>query len=202
MSNLRKYFSLENILIFCSSVGLFSAAMLTIEKIHLLENPGEALNCDLNPVIACGSVINTMQASAFGFPNPILGVAAFAFVLAIGVAIKAGAKFRPWLWQGLQLGVSFGIGFTHWLMYQSIFNIQALCPFCMVVWTIMIILFVYVTRYNLSQKYVPNYFGKHLYQFKAYQVVILWYLLIFGLILFKFWYYWQTIPPFSWMGAI
>ena len=33
--------------------------------------------CSINPVLACGSVINTPQASVFGPPNPLIGVGAF-----------------------------------------------------------------------------------------------------------------------------
>lgn len=193
--NLRRYFSFENILIVCSSFGLLSSVILTIEKFHLLENPQATLSCDLNPIIACGSVINTDQASAFGFPNPIIGIISFSVVLTIGMALKSGATFKPWFWKGLQAGAVFGIGFVHWLMYQSIFTIKALCPYCMVVWAVMIPLFVYITRYNIAHKNIGNFLPKKSF-LRAFEVVILWYVLVAAVILFKFWYYWQTVLPF------
>ena len=50
---------------------------------------------------------------------------------------------------GLQLGTIFGIGFVTWLQIQSIYEINKLCPWCMVVWAMMIPLFVGVTARNL-----------------------------------------------------
>ena len=51
-------------------IGLASAAMLTIEKIHVLEQPNAALSCDLSAFVSCGGVINTDQASAFRLTCP------------------------------------------------------------------------------------------------------------------------------------
>src|SRR3990167_3599177 len=80
------------ILLIGGAIGLLAAVILTVEKIHLLQNPGASLGCDLNPIIACGSVINTDQASAFGFPNPLIGIAGFFGLMVIGAAILAGAR--------------------------------------------------------------------------------------------------------------
>src|SRR5688572_2758644 len=77
-------------LVLAGSIGLLSAAILIIEKINLLENPKDALSCDINPFVSCGNVINTDQASAFGFPNPLIGVAGFALVVTLGVLLAAG----------------------------------------------------------------------------------------------------------------
>ena len=40
-------------------------------------------------------------------------------------------------------------GFVTWLQYETIFRIHALCPYCMVVWTVTIPMFWYTTLYNL-----------------------------------------------------
>ena len=57
--------------------------------------------------------------------------------------------FGRLVWGGLQVGVLFGIGFVTWLQFQSIYRLDLLCPYCMVVWAVMIPLFVYVTACNL-----------------------------------------------------
>ena len=42
--------------------------------------------------------MRTSQAEAFGFPFPILGVAGFAVITAIGVVLLAGADLAHWFW--------------------------------------------------------------------------------------------------------
>ncbi|HEX9594725.1 MAG TPA: vitamin K epoxide reductase family protein [Candidatus Saccharimonadales bacterium] len=179
------------------ALGVFAASMLTYEKINLLANPGSQLACDLNPIISCGSVINTDQASAFGFPNPFLGIAGFAVVVTIGMALLAGARFRRWFWLGLLAGSTFGILFVHWLIYQSLYNIVALCPYCMLVWAVTLPIFWYTKLEVLKQGFIktPDRLKKasEFFQRHHLDTLLIWYLLIIGLILNRFWYYWETL---------
>ena len=46
--------------------------------------------------------------------------------------------------------VAGAFAFVCWLIYQSIFALGTLCPWCMVVWTVTIPLFWAVTLYNLK----------------------------------------------------
>lgn len=195
ISKLNKYFPW--LLLVGGIIGVLAAAILTIEKIHLLKDPSAALSCDLNPIIACGSVINTPQASAFGFPNPIIGLVGFGIVATIGAALLAGAQFKRWFWLGLQAGTLFGVLFVTWLQYQSIYEIGALCPYCMVVWAVTIPIFVFTASYNVRQgnllfakqlKVICNLFRKY-----PAEVVVSWYAVILLAILEHFWYYWSTL---------
>ena len=138
------------VLVATGSIGLLAAAALMVERLHLLEDPTYVPICSVNAVFSCGPVMTTPQASAFGVPNPLIGLIGFAVVVTTGMALLAGAQFQQWYWIGLQLGVTFAIAFVHWLMYQSIFRIQALCIYCMVVWVATAVLFWYVTLYNLA----------------------------------------------------
>ena len=137
-------------------IGLLAAAVLLIEKIDVIEDPDYVPTCSINPVLSCGSVMTSDQAEAFGFPNPILGVAGFAVVLTTGAAMLAGATFRRWYWLGLQAGVTFGVVFVHWLIFQSLYRIGALCPYCMVVWVVTIPLFLFVTLHNVRTGALPT----------------------------------------------
>ena len=58
-----------------SRTGLASLT-LTVEKIELLIDPSYVPSCSINPVLSCGSVMVTHQASVFGFPNPLIGIVA------------------------------------------------------------------------------------------------------------------------------
>lgn len=126
----------------CGAIGLVAASILSIEKYKLLTNPFYAPSCNVNASINCTAIMNSDQSAVFGFPNPYLGLAGFAVVLTIGVALLAGARFAQWFWWGLQIGVIAGMAFVLWLMYQSIVVIGALCPYCMAVWVVTATLFV------------------------------------------------------------
>jgi uncharacterized membrane protein len=167
------------------AIGLVSAAILIIEKINFLKEPDKTLSCDLNAFVSCGGVINTDQASAFGFPNPIIGVAGFAVVVTIGVLVLARVKLPAFFWAGLQVGVIFGIAFVTWLQAQSIYEIQKLCPWCMVVWSVMIPIFIWVTARNL-RAYAPGNLVSRLVGDWTLLINILWYVAVLAAIWFKF----------------
>lgn len=123
-------------------VGLFMSGLILYDKIKLLQDAGFTPACTLNDVVSCTDVMNSSQASAFGIPNPFIGLAGFAVVLTIGMALLAGAKFRAWFWYGFLVGLIFAVGFVHWLAYEAVYEIEALCPYCMVVWAVVLPLFV------------------------------------------------------------
>src|SRR5258708_4161823 len=106
------------ILIIGGIIGLICSFIISVDKIALLENPKFHPNCDLNPIISCGSVMSSRQGSAFGFPNPFIGLAAFAVLIAIGMAMLAGAKFAHWFWLGLNAGLLMALVFVHWLFIR------------------------------------------------------------------------------------
>ena len=185
------------VLVFGGAVGLVAAAVLLIEKIKLIEDPDYIPSCSINPILSCGSIMRTDQAEAFGFPNPIIGVAGFAVVLTVGLAVFAGATFARWFWLGLQVGVTFGVGFVHWLIFQSLYRIDALCPYCMVVWAVTIPLFWYVTLHNVRRGHLRlrGFPARLAAAAEEYHGVVLtaWYLIIIGLVGQRFWDYWSTL---------
>ncbi len=148
------------ILVICGIIGIIAAIELIIQKIAVLSNPDFVPNCDINPVLSCGSVINTEQASLFGFPNPVLGVIGFTVVVMFGALLFAGVELPRSMWLGLNLGALAGMVFVVWLVGQSLYVIGALCPWCMVVWAVTIPIFWQVTTDNLAGKRLS--FGKNL----------------------------------------
>jgi uncharacterized membrane protein len=175
-------------------IGLACSLVIMYDKVQLLMDPAFRPNCDLNPIISCGSVMESAQASAFGFPNPFLGIVGFSVVLTIGMALLAGAgKLKRWFWLGLQLGTIFGVLFVHWLFFQSVYYIGALCPYCMAVWAVTITLFWYVTLYNIQTGVIKLRGGLEKVGFflrrHHMDILFLWFFIILGLILKHFWYY-------------
>lgn len=185
------------LLVILGAIGFIASADLSIEKVSMLKNPSYEPSCNISPLLSCGSVMATDQAEAFGFPNPFIGVAGFAVVTTVGMALLAGAQFRRWFWLGLQAGAIFGVGFITWLQYQSIYSIGALCPWCMVVWAVTIPIFVYVLSYNLREGHIKT-TGKwqlvsRFIQTNHANMLVVWYGAIFLAILTRFWYYWETL---------
>jgi uncharacterized membrane protein len=148
----RTYRQTAWILVVGGIIGIAASIELIVQKIAVLSDPNFVPNCDINPVLSCGSVINTEQASLFGFPNPVLGVAGFSIVIMFGALLFSGVVLPKKLWLGLNLGALAGIVFVIWLVVQSLYVIGALCPWCMVVWSITIPIFWQVTTDNLASK--------------------------------------------------
>ncbi|MBD0691204.1 vitamin K epoxide reductase family protein [Streptomyces sp. CBMA123] len=178
-------------------VGLAASAVLTFDKLRILENPSYVPSCNINPVISCGSVMRTEQAEVLGFPNPLLGLAAFGALAAIGAGLLAGAAYRRWFWLGLHAGTALGVVFVHWLVDQALYDIGALCPYCMVVWATVVVLFWYTTLHNLRTGVIPVGPRMRTVAREAaryhWALPVLWAAVIALLVLNRFWYYWSTL---------
>lgn len=172
-------------------IGLAAAATLTIEKIELLIDPSYVPSCSLNPVLSCGSVMVTPQASTFGFPNMLIGLVGFSVVIVSGVLAVGNVRLPQWYWVGLAAGNALGVVFVHYLIFQSLYRIGALCPYCMVVWTVMIPLFV-VSASIALRPLGGNGLLRVLYQWR-WSLVALWFTAVVLMILVRFWDYWSTL---------
>lgn len=176
------------------AIGLLSSIALTVEKIRILLDASYVPSCNVNPIVSCGSVMTTPQASLFGFPNPLVGIAAFTVVAVTGVLAVARAPLPRWYWIGLLAGTLTGAAFVHWLIFQSLYRIGALCPYCMVVWMANITLFVVVASivYGPALENGKSTVLRLLYQWR-WSFAALWFTAIFLLIMVRFWAYWSTL---------
>lgn len=185
------------LLIGLALLGFVASFALTYDKIQVLKNPHYIPDCNINPIISCGSVMKTQQANLFGVPNTIYGIIGFSALITVGVLMLAGGKFKRWFWQLMQLGVSAGLIFVIYLFYQGIYRIDAVCPWCFVTWLTVSALFLYVTVYNLGERIVV--LPKRCDQAVAFvqkhsgDILVVWFLIIISLILNHFWYYWKTL---------
>lgn len=174
--------------------GLSASMTLAVEKIRILLNPSYVPSCNFNPIVACGSVMVTPQASIFGFPNPLLGIVGFTVVVVTGVLAVAKVSLPQWYWAGLAVGTLLGAVFVHWLIFQSLYRIGALCPYCMVVWAVTISLLVVVAsivfRPVLERR--ESAVARVLYQWR-WSIATLWFTAVFLLITVRFWDYWSTL---------
>lgn len=168
-------------LVVSGAIALWASLTLTYDKISLLkaEIAGEkkVLNCDLSAWVSCSNVVTSKQSEAFGFPNTFIGVVAFAVIVTLGVALVTGFVMPRWMWLCLWVGTVFGIGFVTWLQYQAVYEIGYLCPWCMVVWAMMIPIFVLVTARVTGSTFLKNWKGL---------IIALWIIAVGAVIWFEF----------------
>ncbi|RAJ73838.1 putative membrane protein [Streptomyces sp. PsTaAH-137] len=143
------------LLVLTGAAGLLASWVITLDKFKLLEDPDFTPGCSLNPVVSCGNIMKSAQAAVFGFPNPMLGLAAYAMVVCTGAGLLARARFPRWYWLGLHAGSAFGVGFVTWLQFQSLYRINSLCLWCCLAWVATILLFWRVTAHTVSTGALP-----------------------------------------------
>ncbi|MGE2690668.1 vitamin K epoxide reductase family protein [Mycolicibacterium pulveris] len=178
-------------LLIAGLAGLAASFTLTAEKIQTLIDPDYVPTCSINPVLSCGSVMITPQASLLGFPNPLVGIVAFTVVVVTGVLALARVQLPRWYWAGLAVGTLLGAAFVHWLIFQSLYRIGALCPYCMVVWAVTIPLLVVVAAIAVQPER-GGAIARGLYTWR-WSLVTLWFTALILLILVRFWSYWSTL---------
>ncbi|GAA3724133.1 vitamin K epoxide reductase family protein [Gordonia hankookensis] len=176
------------VLLVAGALGLLAAFTLSVERYKLFLDPSYRPSCSLNPVLSCGSVMVTDQAAFFGFPNPYIGIAAFAVVVVIGVQSVARIDLPRWFWAGLALGSAAGVVFIHYLIFQSLYRIHALCPYCMVVWVITPIILILAIGRSLGDAPWARFIRSWLWP-----LLIVWYAIVIVAIGVEFWDYWSTL---------
>lgn len=179
------------------TIAFLASLLLSVEVFNRLNNPGYIPVCSLSPILSCTSVADSWQSHVFGFPNYFIGIASYAALATIGTAMLAGARFKQWFWQAVQVGLTLAMIFVTWLQYESLYKIGSLCIFCMIVWAMTGPLFWYVTLFNLREGNIktptalekPTAFAQRHHA----DLLLLWFLIIVGLVLKRFWFYWSSL---------
>ena len=120
------------VLIF-SFTALIAAFTLSVEKIQKLMNPKVELSCSINLVLDCGKVMETTQSHVFGFPNMFIGLMAYPILIAVALLGLSGVRMPRWYMRTANIGILLGALFAYWLFFSSLYVIQILCPWCLVV---------------------------------------------------------------------
>ena len=139
------------LMLLLAAIGLWFSTLIMYDKLKLMQDSSFTPACTLNDVVSCSDVMASGQASAFGFPNPFIGMIGFPVVMTIAVVLLTGARLPRWMWWSTVVGLGLAVVFVHWLAYQAVFNIVALCPWCMVVWSITLPLFVMTLTHTLRE---------------------------------------------------
>ncbi len=125
---------------------------------RLAADPTLDLGCDINAVISCGTVAGAWQSSLLGFPNAYLGLVTEPVVITLAVAGLAGVRFPRWFMFAAQVVYTVGLAFAYWLFHQAMFEIGALCPWCLLVTVATTLVFFEMTHINVidNNLYLPD----------------------------------------------
>ncbi|QJW38373.1 vitamin K epoxide reductase family protein [Cellulosimicrobium protaetiae] len=176
------------LLVVLGAIGLFGSAALAIEKFLKLADPNHVPSCSINALLDCGDAMDSWQGSLLGFPNPLLGIAAFPVVITTGVVVLVGARLPRWYWLALLGGTTLGMGLVVFLVWTTMYAISAMCPYCMVVWFAMLPLFWYQVVHAVQEGYLPAGDGvrrtlvgnRHLFLAIGYVALVAWIFLVKG----------------------
>lgn len=183
--------ALPYILIITGIIAVIASFVLTVEHIALYKDPNHELSCSINPILSCGPIMESKQATVFGFPNPLIGLVVFGAQIMLGVVMLAGAKLKSWFWRLFGLNLLGNVLFSLWLMSQSMFDIKALCIYCMTTWVVVFVSSWYTFQYMLAEGHIKLKNKKLVEFLRKHHLDILvgWFVLIALLILKEFWYY-------------
>lgn len=95
--------------------------------------------------------MQTWQATAFGFPNMFIGLMGFPIVIMIALLGLSRVAFPRWFAIGMELGILFWTCFAYWLFFNSVYDIQVLCPWCLIVTFTMTMLLAVSTYYTVRK---------------------------------------------------
>ena len=121
--------------------------------------------------------------------NAIVGCS----IIAVGMSLLGRARFPRWYWLTFNFGTLFGVGFCTWLQFQSLYRINALCLWCSLAWVATIIMFWYVTSFNVRNGFLPgpawlkSFFGEFTWVLPAVHIGV-----IGMLILTRWWDFWTS----------
>ncbi len=142
-------------MLIASLVSLYASFVLSIDAVRLAADPHADLGCNINAVISCGTVGGSWQSSLLGFPNAFLGLVAEAVVITIAVASLGGVRFPRWFMIAAQAVYTIGLLFAYWLFHQAMFEIGALCPWCLLVTVATTLVFFEMTHVNIRDGNLP-----------------------------------------------
>ncbi|MCH4161039.1 MAG: vitamin K epoxide reductase family protein [Bifidobacterium sp.] len=124
------------VMLLASVAALVVSLALSAETLQLARHPSAKLGCDVNAVVSCSAVANSWQAEfihfgSFSFPNAFFGIAAESVFITLAVLGLAKVQLPRWFaictwWGGLAAAL-----YAYWLFTQSMFVINALCPWCL-----------------------------------------------------------------------
>ncbi|HET7550310.1 MAG TPA: vitamin K epoxide reductase family protein [Gemmatimonadaceae bacterium] len=124
-------------------VGAFVALYLTLYKIGVIG----VLACNIG---SCETVNTSRWATFLGLPVAAWGLGTYIVILVLALAGMQGVAPRETSWL-TALITGWGVLFSAWLTYLELFVIHAICMWCVISATLMLLLFV-TSVFDLRQE--------------------------------------------------
>ena len=151
IERLRSYRKTYIAMLVSSFLSLVAALVLAIDAVKLAAQPAGQLSCDINAVLSCGTVAKAWQSQLLGFPNSFIGLMTEPVVMTVAVAGLGLVTFPRWFMRAAHIVYGAGLIFALWLLSQSLFVINSLCPWCLLVTGSTITVFSTITRVVLLE---------------------------------------------------
>ena len=151
IERLRAYRKTYIAMLVSSVLSLIASLILSIDAIKLAAQPSGQLSCNINAILSCGTVAKSWQSQLLGFPNSFIGLMTEPVVITIAIAGLGLVTFPRWFMRVAHVVYGLGLVFALWLLSQSYFVINALCPWCLLVTGSTITVFSSITRVVLLE---------------------------------------------------
>lgn len=151
IERLRAYRKTYIAMLVSSILSLIASLVLSIDALKLAAQPSGPLSCNINSVLSCGTVAKSWQSQLLGFPNSFIGLMTEPVVITIAIAGLGLVAFPRWFMRAAHVVYGMGLIFALWLLSQSYFVINALCPWCLLVTFSTITVFSTITRVALLE---------------------------------------------------
>ena len=151
IERLRAYRKTYIAMLVSSTLSLIASLVLSIDAVKLAASPSGKLSCDINAVLSCGKVAKSWQSELLGFPNAFIGLMTEPVVITVAIAGLGLVTFPRWFMRVAHIVYGLGLVFALWLLSQSFFVINALCPWCLLVTVSTVTVFSTITRVVLLE---------------------------------------------------
>jgi uncharacterized membrane protein len=152
-------------MLLASLAALYVSFILSGETLELARHPHQSLGCDINTVLSCSTVAESWQAEVvhfqgLSFPNAFFGIAAETVFVVIAVLGLARITLPRWFNVATWWGGLAALAYAYWLFSQSLFVIEALCPWCLALMFSSTIQFMAITHATVTVRKLPLADGK------------------------------------------
>lgn len=144
-----------------SLAAIIASFILSADALYSARHPDVLLDCDLNAKVSCSTVAQSWQAEIIklgnlSFPNAYFGIAAESVFITIAVLGLSRVIFPRWFALCAWLGNLAALLYAYWLLSQSLFVINALCPWCILLMFSTTIQFMALSHATVTVQGLPS----------------------------------------------
>jgi protein-disulfide isomerase/uncharacterized membrane protein len=144
------------VLLILAVIGTFATGFLSYRHVALTSHfgvAGESALCRAQGSINCDAILLTDYAVLFGYiSSALMGLVGFIFVLWLVVNSLLNRRVRKLAWTCLVFYFFAAIGFSWYYAYIMIFEVDFVCPWCIVVHVVNLLSLVFVVAVSILKR--------------------------------------------------